>query len=222
VSLARVGTLRRDVRASLARVWENVLDWEHLPWLHRDTFAGVALEAAGPWGWRAAIRLRGAAAAPPLDVELRIDRARASYDTRTLGGAGAGTCIRTRLEPRGERLTRVTVTFDVPDVPSAAVRAVGDAYVALYRRLWDEDEAMMRTRQAVLDGGGEGAVRTVAVDGRPRRFRTVCPHRGGPLDAAPVEPDGCLTCPWHGYRFDLRTGRSADGRALLLEGWETG
>jgi nitrite reductase/ring-hydroxylating ferredoxin subunit len=23
-------------------------------------------------------------------------------------------------------------------------------------------------------------------------------------------------CPWHGYRFDLRTGCSADGRALAL------
>ena len=27
----------------------------------------------------------------------------------------------------------------------------------------------------------------------------------GPLEEAAVE-DGCVRCPWHGYRFDLRTG----------------
>lgn len=34
-----------------------------------------------------------------------------------------------------------------------------------------------------------------------------CPHRGGPLHEGPVE-DGVLACPWHLWRFDLRTGRS--------------
>jgi nitrite reductase/ring-hydroxylating ferredoxin subunit len=35
---------------------------------------------------------------------------------------------------------------------------------------------------------------------------------------ADVEPDadGCITCPWHGYRFDIATGLSADGRGLRL------
>lgn len=222
MALVRVATYRRDVEAALGRVWENVLDWEHLPWLHRDTFAAVALRARGRWGWRAAVRLAGAEGAAPLDVEVRIDRARGAYDTRTLAGAGAGTTIHTRLEPLGDRCTRVTVDFDVPDVDAAAAPVVGHAYTALYARLWDEDEAMMRGRQAVLDGRAAPELREVAVGGRPVRFRPTCPHLGGPLDAAPVDAGGCVTCPWHGYRFDLRTGRSADGRALLLEGWTTG
>jgi nitrite reductase/ring-hydroxylating ferredoxin subunit len=32
-----------------------------------------------------------------------------------------------------------------------------------------------------------------------------CPHRGGPLGDGKL--DGAIvTCPWHGYRYDVRTG----------------
>jgi len=37
----------------------------------------------------------------------------------------------------------------------------------------------------------------------------------GPLDRAEVT-GGELECPWHGYRYDVRTGRSCDGRNLRL------
>ncbi len=33
----------------------------------------------------------------------------------------------------------------------------------------------------------------------------VCPHQGGPL--ASGQREGCIvTCPWHGWQFDVRTG----------------
>ena len=51
-SLASVATYRRTVAASLERVVENVLDWEHLPWLHRASFSSVELVDAGESGWR--------------------------------------------------------------------------------------------------------------------------------------------------------------------------
>ena len=38
---------------SLERLYENALDWEHLPHLHQSSFASITCEAAGPWGWRA-------------------------------------------------------------------------------------------------------------------------------------------------------------------------
>ena len=44
---------------------------------------------------------------------------------------------------------------------------------------------------------------------------TICPHWLGPLDEAAPE-NGVLRCPWHGYRFDLRTGMSVDGRGCRL------
>jgi nitrite reductase (NADH) small subunit len=57
--------------------------------------------------------------------------------------------------------------------------------------------------------------RSVAVAGRRVAvFRTadghhaidaVCPHRRGPL-ADGLVANACVTCPLHGWRFDLRTG----------------
>jgi len=62
--------------------------------------------------------------------------------------------------------------------------------------------------------------RTVTVAGRRIAvFRTgdgfhavdaACPHRAGPL-ADGLVADNCVTCPLHGWRFDLRTGASLGG-----------
>jgi phenylpropionate dioxygenase-like ring-hydroxylating dioxygenase large terminal subunit len=217
VSVAtRVGTYERVVAASLERVWENVRDWEHLPWLHRQMFAAVHLRAAGAWGWRAEVALRGAAPGnPPLDLELRIDDGAERYHARTLAGPGTGTDIVTSLTPAGAQATAVHVEFLVPDVPAGKVDAVAAAYRRNYARLWDQDEAMMIRRQASLDGMLDPPAREVLVDGRQVRFRPVCPHRGGPLEDAPVE-DGCVPCPWHGYRFDLGTGAGVGACRLRL------
>lgn len=64
-------------------------------------------------------------------------------------------------------------------------------------------------------------------DGEVRAWRNVCPHQGGPVcqgkimprtiqrvreDNAHAEPgfhesDRMIVCPWHGYEFDMLTGR---------------
>jgi len=33
----------------------------------------------------------------------------------------------------------------------------------------------------------------------------ICPHAGGPLGKGMLR-DGIVTCPWHGWQFDVRTG----------------
>ena len=43
----------------------------------------------------------------------------------------------------------------------------------------------------------------------------VCPHEDVGLDGGEVA-DGCLTCPGHGYVFDLRTGACRHDRSLTL------
>jgi nitrite reductase (NADH) small subunit len=37
----------------------------------------------------------------------------------------------------------------------------------------------------------------------------VCPHLGGPLSEGDVEGT-IVTCPWHGWRYDLCTGERVD------------
>jgi nitrite reductase/ring-hydroxylating ferredoxin subunit len=43
-----------------------------------------------------------------------------------------------------------------------------------------------------------------------------CTHRGGPLHEG-IVAEGCVTCPWHGSTFDLRTGYVVDGPASRPE-----
>uniref|UniRef100_E6PD17 Putative Assimilatory nitrite reductase (NAD(P)H) small subunit n=1 Tax=mine drainage metagenome TaxID=410659 RepID=E6PD17_9ZZZZ len=42
-------------------------------------------------------------------------------------------------------------------------------------------------------------------DGELFALENACPHQGGPLVEGSVE-QGVVTCPWHAWRFDLRTG----------------
>ena len=48
------------------------------------------------------------------------------------------------------------------------------------------------------------------VDGTVRVVDNACLHTGGPLvDGAVV--DGCVVCPWHGWVYELATGRRLVG-----------
>ena len=194
------GSHARRVPASLTRIWENVLDWEHLPHLHAGTFAACRIEAQGPWGWRAA--LTSAASGREERVDLRIDRPAGRYATRLLDGPFAGGEIRVALTAVADHVTDVLVEFHLPLDPGPGAEAIGAAFARAYAVLWDEDEGMMVERQRILDGG-------------PAAGSLTCPHMGGPLAPDPSDP-GTLVCPWHGWRFDLASGRETSGRKACL------
>jgi len=208
MSLVPVATYDRTVTASLERVWENVLDWEHLPWLHDATFGHVRLLETTRTGFRAETSLAHGGA--PFVIDVDTDRSAGIYHSRTVDGPGTGTDIVTTLTPSAPRATDVHVEFLVPNVAPERRDAVGSVFVALYTRLWDEDEAMMVRRQAYVDGRLPARRREITLDGVRCAFATTCPHLGGPLDDAAVDATGVVTCPWHGYRFDVRTGRRVD------------
>jgi len=52
--------------------------------------------------------------------------------------------------------------------------------------------------------GGE-SIAVFDVDGQLMAVENLCRHVGNPIDDGLVE-SGCVTCPWHGWRYDLRTG----------------
>jgi nitrite reductase/ring-hydroxylating ferredoxin subunit len=241
-----VARYARRVAAPLARVWENVLDWEHLPFLHHEAFCGIELEDAGAWGWRARVLIPPRERPSELTIEVRVDRADGVYHTRTLAGAGAGTDIVTTLAASDAGHTDVAVDFCVPGLAPSARRPVGDGYLRLYVRLWDQDEAMMRRREALLDGRASGPPKPGAraplalgdasalrarlpllIDLAGDRFR-VLEHEGSLLAHAAVCPHqggpledaaveaGAVICPWHGYRFDCTTGRGPKGQRCRM------
>ena len=47
----------------------------------------------------------------------------------------------------------------------------------------------------------------IAFDGR-------CPHKGGPLSDGRICED-VVVCPWHGFRFDLRSGEHAGMHSIM-------
>jgi len=86
------------------------------------------------------------------------------------------------------RFVNVAVLADLPPGASVAVR-VGDHSVALFN-----------------------------VAGSIYAIDNICPHAGGPLARGALGgPDGAVvSCPLHGWRFDVRTGRSPHLRGELL------
>jgi nitrite reductase/ring-hydroxylating ferredoxin subunit len=231
----------REIEASLERVWENVYDWEHLPWLHSEAFNSIEILESGEWGWRARVELAGDSKA---EIELITDRVARRYVARTFAGAGAPSEIWTSLDPVAGDRTAIRVEFCLQPMPDDVIEKLGSGYVSLYTLLWDQDEQMMQTRETALANrqtvvsqdaetlsiGGLDEVRSrlpllIEFAGHPFRIVELggellahsveCPHRLGPLDAC-KEIEGRISCPWHGYQYDIRTGKSSDGRSLRL------
>jgi nitrite reductase (NADH) small subunit len=59
------------------------------------------------------------------------------------------------------------------------------------------------------------------INGKIYGLNNECPHMGGPLGEGTIE-DCVVTCPWHGWQFDVRTGACEnmpgdDARKIELE-----
>ena len=48
------------------------------------------------------------------------------------------------------------------------------------------------------------------VDGEILAIDAICPHQGGPLVDGSLEGT-MVTCPWHGWQFDVKTGKTPLG-----------
>jgi nitrite reductase/ring-hydroxylating ferredoxin subunit len=245
VALALAATYTREIPVGVDRIWENVLDWQHLPALHQMYFDHIRLVETGSRGWRVELTKTPGTVGRRMLLELRIDQAKARYCVRTLAGDGMGTEIWTLLEALGPQRTAVEVRFYLPEGRPDRLAGLGEKYRSSHARLWDQDEAMMLRREALSARArtrrkASGAALAlgplrelrkrlplcVEFDGEPFRLLeledgalvthgTICPHWLGPLEDV-VPENGTLRCPWHGYLFDVRNGISADGRSYRL------
>ena len=78
-------------------------------------------------------------------------------------------------------------------------------------------------KMATLDEIPPGSAKEVEYEGRVYAiFNTegvisaidgICPHQGGPLADGPVSGT-TVTCPWHGWQFDVRTGKTPLGSKI--------
>jgi nitrite reductase/ring-hydroxylating ferredoxin subunit len=234
--LPHVGTYRRALDVSLERMYENALDWEHLPYVHRTSFTSIRCERADASGWRAAVTTPEG---KRLVLDLALQRDRRRWITCTVEGGNAGTEVWTHAFAVSARRTDIVVDFFVPGVAEDERARIGRAFGDVYERLYDEDVAMMQERQIQLDRrieaerGGEaqclGRLDTLAlplrvefggrayvvtrVDGQLLAHVARCPHQLGPLEPA---SDGVVQCPWHGYRFDAKSGTCLSGQPCRL------
>lgn len=75
-----------------------------------------------------------------------------------------------------------------------------------------DDELAAGTMRRV-DVGGTAVLLTRDRTGSPCAIANTCSHLGGPL-ASGERTDDTVTCPWHGSRFDVATGRVVEGPAV--------
>jgi nitrite reductase (NADH) small subunit len=63
----------------------------------------------------------------------------------------------------------------------------------------------------------EGTVVAVAnIDGKFYAIDNVCLHRGGPLAQGELQGK-VVTCPWHGWQYDVATGKLALNPAIGVQ-----
>jgi nitrite reductase/ring-hydroxylating ferredoxin subunit len=61
---------------------------------------------------------------------------------------------------------------------------------------------------------GERIVALFNVEGVFHALDGICPHQGGPLGKGRLA--GCVvTCPWHGFQFDVTSGQHLTSKSLV-------
>jgi nitrite reductase/ring-hydroxylating ferredoxin subunit len=241
-----LGNYVRDISSNLTRMMENAHDWEHLPFVHPSSFAAIAPIETGTWGWRCKTALPNAGGEQLLELLVDEDRHYWATSVVSGSGQGIQIHTQASDNDGGGITVDVRFYLPQPPENEAQAAMILGYLQTQYTTLYDEDEALMRGRQEALDErkalrgskaekitdlGPEAALdRTVVHTAQLGNRRIAvryqgnawiahaarCPHALGPLDT--VEPDmtGHITCPWHGYRFDLLTGAEEEERCGAL------
>lgn len=74
--------------------------------------------------------------------------------------------------------------------------------------LVEDHENIPNGRARMMQIGGE-SIAVFNNDGRYNAVHNVCKHQHGPLSEGKIV-DGCITCPWHGYQYNVEDGCSPE------------
>lgn len=69
----------------------------------------------------------------------------------------------------------------------------------------------------VVQADGEN-IALFNVEGRFYAIHNTCLHRGGPLGEGELD-DTVVTCPWHGWQYDVTTGANVRNPAVQVAGF---
>jgi nitrite reductase (NADH) small subunit len=97
---------------------------------------------------------------------------------------------------------------------SASVAAVAERELTTVARVEDVQPGTVTTVHA-----GEQALALARVGDAFYATQAQCIHLQGPLGEGELE-DHVLSCPWHGWQYDVRTGENEFDRAIRLETFE--
>ncbi|WP_322490229.1 NifU family protein [Chloroflexus sp.] len=113
----------------------------------------------------------------------------------------------TRLEVVNDQATPAILRAEAQEVPAI-------------EKGWVRGPAVAKVPpgQMVSFASERGSVLIVNLANRLSAYRNACAHQGRPLDGGMLDPDaGTLTCPWHGFCFDVQSGECLTAPQAQLE-----
>ncbi len=118
-----------------------------------------------------------------------------------------------------ENVPEITQIEVVPNEPTPALISV-ESIVNAQQKGWitgPHAEALEDGKPLRMEGEN-GGILLIRMGNQIQAFRNACAHMGLPLEGGMVDKEaGTITCPWHGFRFDCRTGECLTAPHAQLE-----
>ena len=91
-----------------------------------------------------------------------------------------------------------------------------------YKVAASENELYWQENDMCLVEAGDKKVTLARLKGELHAFAHKCPHASGIMaDGYLNATTGQVTCPFHRYRFDIKTGRNTSGEGYYLKTYQT-
>lgn len=185
------GLIRQDMFTRVAAVLEEVR-----PYMNSH---GGDVELVKVEGGTVYVRLRGACSG-------------CSMSAVTLKN-GVEEAIKARI-PEIEEVLMVEDEIDSGYMPPEAIKATGNLEESGW--LKGPHVSELEEKKPLRLAEGEHDILLVLIEGKVMAFRNQCPHMSMPLHEGQIE-GSVITCPWHGFQFDLSTGEGVTVPHIQLE-----